>query len=100
MLTHIFVTHHHADHTNGNFSLKSETDCLIVGPRKEAKKILGIDIKVDESQSFLFGSFKINVLETPGYTSGHVAYWVSDANVTFVGDTFFQWGVVEFSKIQ
>jgi len=34
-LTHIFNTHHHWDHTDGNLSLKSEFGCQIIVSKDE-----------------------------------------------------------------
>ncbi len=38
-LTHILVTHHHADHTGGIQELKAETGCTVIGPKNEAARI-------------------------------------------------------------
>ncbi len=38
-LTDILVTHHHADHTQGNLELKAASGCTIVGPAAEAGRI-------------------------------------------------------------
>lgn len=91
-LTHILNTHHHGDHTGGNLEIKSETGCRIVGPRGEKDKIPGIDDAVGDGDSFKFGSFTVNVLETPGHTRGHISYHFPEANVAFVGDTLFALG--------
>ncbi|MBU2583307.1 MAG: hydroxyacylglutathione hydrolase [Alphaproteobacteria bacterium] len=91
-LTHIFTTHHHHDHTEGNDVLKAETNCEIIGPRGEAAKIPGIGRQVGEGDSFRFGNFEVKVLETPGHTLGHISYFLPDAKVAFVGDTMFAMG--------
>lgn len=91
-LTHIFTTHHHNDHTEGNAALKSETGCEIIGPRGEAAKIPQIDRQVGEGDSFRFANFDVNVLETPGHTLGHISYVIPEAKVAFVGDTMFAMG--------
>lgn len=91
-LTHILTTHHHADHVDGNLELKNETKCTIVGPKGEAEKIPGIDIKIGGGQSYMFGGFEAKVLDTPGHTLGHISYWFPEAKVAFVGDTLFSLG--------
>jgi len=91
-LTHILTTHYHADHTDGNLPLKEEFSCTIIGPRDEADKVRGIDIKVGDGDSFEFGSHAVKVFGTPGHTSGHIIYWIPDASVAFVGDTLFAMG--------
>ena len=91
-LTHILTTHHHADHTDGNLALKAETGCSIIGPKAEAAKIPGIDIRVGEGDTFGFGSVQVHVLDTPGHTAGHITFWIPAAGVAFVGDTLFAMG--------
>ena len=91
-LTHILTTHHHDDHTAGHKALKAETGCHIVGPRKEAATIPGIDSQVSEGDSLSFGDYTVHVIETPGHTLGHVSYWLSEAKAAFVGDTLFSLG--------
>jgi len=91
-LTHILVTHHHWDHTQGNEAVKAATGCTIVGPKGEADKVPGIDKKVGEGDTFKFGSFDVEVLETPGHTAGHIIYHVPAAKAAFVGDTLFAMG--------
>ena len=91
-LTHIFTTHYHGDHTEGNARLKTETGCEIIGPQAEADRIAGIDRGVKEGDTISFGRFAVNVLETPGHTAGHASYYIPDANVAFVGDTLFAMG--------
>ncbi len=91
-LTHIFTTHHHNDHTEGNAALKAQTGCEIIGPSGESEKVPGIDKKVGEGDTFKFGKYTVEVLETPGHTLGHIAYVIPEAKVAFVGDTMFAMG--------
>ncbi len=91
-LTHILTTHHHWDHTDGNLALKEATGCTIIGPKGEADKVPGIDEKVGEGDTFKFGSFDVEVQETPGHTAGHVIYHIPAAKAAFVGDTLFAMG--------
>ena len=91
-LTHIFNTHHHADHAGGNLKLKDRTGCQIVGPRADAKRIPGIDLGVGDGDQVPFGGHRIDVFETPGHTTGHIVYFVPDAQAAFVGDTLFALG--------
>jgi hydroxyacylglutathione hydrolase len=88
-LTHIFNTHHHMDHAGGNLRLKELTGCRIVGPRKDAARIPGIDVGVGQGDAFAFGTHRVEVLDTPGHTRGHIVYYLPDDGVAFVGDTLF-----------
>ena len=86
-LTHIFNTHHHWDHTDGNLSLKSEFACQIIGSKDDAERIPGIDVTVSEAENIEVADIAVQVLEVPGHTSGHIAFVIDDA--LFCGDTLF-----------
>ena len=91
-LTHIINTHHHPDHTGANLELKEKTGCTIVGAKNDAARIPGIDIRVEEGDTFEFGSEKAHVFEVPGHTIGHIAYWFEESDALFCGDTLFALG--------
>lgn len=91
-LTHILVTHHHADHVQGIREVKDATGCRVVGPKTEAHKIPGLDDAVAEGDTLQLGRHEIRVIETPGHTLGHVAYFLPEAEVLFAGDTLFALG--------
>lgn len=89
-LTHILNTHHHFDHTGGNIPLKEEFGAIVVGPAKDRDRIPGIDVGVDESSNWTFGTRDVRVLEIPAHTRAHIAFVVDDA--AFTGDTLFAMG--------
>jgi len=91
-LTHILVTHHHADHTQGIAGLKQKFGAKVIGPAAEAAKIPTLDETVGDGDSFAFGSFTVNVYATPGHTLGQVNYHIPGAKVAFTGDTLFALG--------
>jgi hydroxyacylglutathione hydrolase len=91
-LTDILVTHHHADHTDGIIALKEKYKCRVVAPAAEAKKIPAVDETVREGDKAKVGSLSADVIETPGHTLGHIAYWFHADKLAFVGDTLFSIG--------
>ena len=91
-LTDILVTHHHADHTGGIETLKRKYNCRVVAPAAEAAKIPAVDETVREGDTVKVGRLTANVLETPGHTLGHIAYWFHQDRIAFVGDTLFSIG--------
>ena len=91
-LTDILVTHHHADHTDGISALKDKYKCRVVAPAAEASKIPGVDETVREGAKVKVGTLSGSVIETPGHTLGHIAYWFHADKLAFVGDTLFSIG--------
>src|SRR6201991_3563609 len=89
-LTHILNTHHHLDHCGGNLDLKQETGAVVVGPGKDAARIPGLDVGVDETTGWEFDGRKVQVLEVPAHTRGAITF-VIDGNA-FTGDTLFTLG--------
>ena len=91
-LTHIFNTHHHFDHAGGNQQLKAQWNCRVVGADNDAERIPGIDQRVAEGDKFAFGDVEVAVLEVPGHTTGHIAFYLPSEGKVFVGDTLFALG--------
>jgi len=86
------ITHHHGDHVGGLAELKAATGCRAVGPRVDARRIPGLDLLVGEGDRVPVGALTAEVLETPGHTTGHVSYWLPEADALFCGDTLFALG--------
>lgn len=91
-LTHIFVTHHHADHVEGNLQLKELFGCKIIGPAAEADKIPGLDVAVRGGETFMWAGRKVEVIDCPGHTKGHIAFHMPEEFSLFAGDTLFSVG--------
>jgi hydroxyacylglutathione hydrolase len=51
-----------------------------------------VDETVREGDKVSVGTLSANVIETPGHTSGHIAYWFHADKLAFVGDTLFSIG--------
>ena len=91
-LSHILITHHHADHTGGNLALKAATDCTILGAAADAGRIPGLDRGLQDGEDIELGSARAEVLLVPGHTSAHLAYWFAAEQALFCGDTLFSLG--------
>ncbi|WP_373504151.1 hydroxyacylglutathione hydrolase [Aestuariivirga sp.] len=91
-LTHIFSTHHHGDHVEGNAALKNQFSCVIIGPRAEADRIPGIRTKVSGGEAFTWAGREVKVLACLGHTLGHIAYHIPSEYSVFAGDTLFSLG--------
>ena len=91
-LTHIFVTHHHADHVAGIAQLKDLFACKVIGPKAEASKIPGLDSVVGGGERFAWAGRDVEVLDCPGHTKGHIAFHIPQEFSVFAGDTLFSVG--------
>jgi hydroxyacylglutathione hydrolase len=88
----IWNTHWHGDHIGGNAGIKAATGCTITGPAAEAAKIPTLDRLVGEGDRVTIGAVEAEVLEVPAHTAGHIAYYLPQAGIAFVGDTLFAMG--------
>jgi hydroxyacylglutathione hydrolase len=91
-LTHILNTHHHFDHTGGNVALKAAHNCTVVGPAADRERIPGIDVALADGETYGFGGETAKVLDVPGHTRGHIAFYFAGAPALFCGDTMFSLG--------
>lgn len=91
-LSHIFVTHHHDDHTQGIAPLKRETGAKVIAPADTAARIGNVDETVSDGDRFEFGTLQVHCIATPGHTLDQISYWIPEATVAFTGDTLFALG--------
>lgn len=91
-LTHVFTTHHHGDHVEGNAALKEQFSCIIIGPAAEAERIPGLHTAVAGGEGFKWAGRDVKVLACPGHTKGHIAYHIPSEFMVFAGDTLFSLG--------
>ena len=92
-LSAILVTHHHADHIGGVDTLRHETGAKVFGPATE--RIPEPYTPLREGDGFNALGLDFQVIDVPGHTSGHIAYYTPDMNgkpLLFCGDTLFSGG--------
>ena len=92
-LTHILVTHHHADHTQGIGALISAYgDCKVIGPTETMSKVPSIQLGVGDGDEIMFAGQSVQVIATPGHTLDMINFYFPEQGVVFTGDTLFAMG--------
>ena len=89
-LKDILITHHHYDHTGGLLELKKYISGKVYGPKNE--NIDGIDVALVEDDLIETLGYEFRIIETPGHTLDHIAFYNMQDNVLFCGDTLFSAG--------
>ncbi|MCP5292857.1 MAG: hydroxyacylglutathione hydrolase [Burkholderiales bacterium] len=96
-LESILITHHHSDHTGGNGMLLDRFDVPIYGPIHETIPTVTHPLQGGDTVHLPPLSLSLAVIDVPGHTSGHIAYFGSlpgpeKKNILFCGDTLFACG--------
>lgn len=86
----ILNTHHHNDHVGGNSTLLQKFPVPVYGPESESISTVTHRLKEGNNIYLAELSLGFSVLDIPGHTAGHIAYY--GANSLFCGDTLFACG--------
>jgi hydroxyacylglutathione hydrolase len=89
-LAAILATHHHADHVGGIAELVQKYPVPVYGPRNEPIATLTRAVSEGDEVSVPELGAVFSVLDIPGHTRAHIAYY--GAGALFCGDTLFACG--------
>lgn len=90
-LAAILVTHHHYDHTGGIAEILAFKETKVWGPGNESIASITNPVGNDDIIEITPLNIRFKVLEIPGHTIDHIAYYGS--NNLFCGDTLFTAGM-------
>ncbi|AKU92450.1 MBL fold metallo-hydrolase [Vulgatibacter incomptus] len=83
-LVYVIDTHVHADHITASDLLRKRTGCTTILSEKAGVECA--DRPVKDGDRIRFGSQELEVLETPGHTSGCLSFVTGDRAMAFTGD--------------
>jgi hydroxyacylglutathione hydrolase len=86
----ILITHHHWDHTKGIEKILNYQQVPVYGPKQESIQFCSNPLQEGDILKESEDSFTFSILDIPGHTKGHIAYYGSGA--LFSGDTLFTAG--------
>ena len=89
-LAAILATHHHPDHVGGIAELVAKFRVPVFGPRNEPISTLTQPVSEGDRVAIPELGVTFEVLDIPGHTRAHVAYY--GAGALFCGDTLFACG--------
>lgn len=90
----ILVTHHHADHVGGVDALLRGRNLPVYGPAESPAGCISERVREGDTVGVL--GLELSVIETPGHTLDHIAYYTADRGdgkpLLLCGDTLFAGG--------
>ena len=86
----ILITHHHFDHTGGINEILSHFPVDVFGPFNNGIKNVNKKLKDGDKINIIGIEFKI--IEIPGHTLDHIAFYSESEEAIFCGDTLFVGG--------
>ena len=86
----ILCTHHHGDHVGGVGDILRRYPVPVYGPVRERIPAITHRLKEGDRVSLPELGLEFSVLDVPGHTAGHIAYY--GAGMLFCGDTMFSAG--------
>lgn len=92
-LSGILITHHHLDHVGGVAQLCKDRQIPVYGPASETIPNITRSLKEGEQVELPELDLTLQVLDVPGHTAGHIAYYSAGADpILFCGDCLFSGG--------
>lgn len=91
-LSHVLLTHHHADHVQGLDALLARHPAKVIGARADMHRLPALDRAVHEGDSITIGNETGTVIDVSGHTLGHIAVYFPASRAVFTADSLMALG--------
>lgn len=88
----ILITHHHTDHIQGVEALRAVHAARVAGAAADRSRLPPLDVALKDGDTVRLGESVARVLEVPGHTVGHIAYYFAEAGALFSADSLMVMG--------
>jgi hydroxyacylglutathione hydrolase len=89
-LTDILITHHHGDHVHGVEELRH--GARVIGAAADTHRLPPLDLAVHPGDSITVCGEVTQVIDVPGHTVGHVAFYMPGVSAVFTADSLMALG--------
>lgn len=91
-LGQILLTHHHWDHIDGVAAIVEATSADIIGAEADAHRLPPLTRALIEGDVVQVGVEYGHVIDVPGHTVGHIAFYFPDSGYAFTADSLMAGG--------
>lgn len=91
-LTQILITHHHNDHIDGVEEIRAATGAKVMGAAADAHRLPRLDRSLVEGDQIEIGAETAVVIDVPGHSLGHIAFYLAQSALVFTADSLMAAG--------
>jgi len=88
----ILITHHHGDHIGGVDALRGRFGARVAGAAADSRRLPALDNPLEPGGTVALGESVAEVIDAPGHTVGHIAYYFAEAGALFSADSLMVMG--------
>ena len=91
-LKKIIFTHHHSDHIMGTNDLVEKFNPILVGADTDAHRLPLLRERIKVNEILNLGDLRFDIIDVPGHTIGHLAFYCQELGALFTGDSLMAFG--------
>ncbi|WP_113912041.1 hydroxyacylglutathione hydrolase [Roseovarius dicentrarchi] len=91
-LSHVVLTHHHADHVQGLEDLLAAHPATVIGAAADAHRLPPLDMSVADGDTIQIGDQTGHIMDVSGHTVGHIAVHFPASRAVFTADSLMALG--------